>query len=84
MRYLCFILCTEFRSDRLQTKIYHSCRHVLKSNQRNIWTVSGYTRSLGRSYACCAVKILTVLLILLGECLYEITIYDQRRSFDFQ
>jgi len=60
----------------MQTKFCHSCQHVVEGNQRNVWAVSGYTRSLGRFCGCCAVILLTVLLILLGECLYEITIYD--------
>jgi hypothetical protein len=82
--YPCFILCIEFHSDSKQTRFCHSCTHVVEGNQRNIWAVSGYTRSLGRLCGCCAVRILTVLLILLGECLYEITIDDHRLSFDFQ
>ena len=81
--YPCFILCIEFRSDRTQTKFCHSCTHVVEGNQRNIWALSGYTRSLGRFLwlLCCQNSHGFTYYF---RRMYEITVYDHQLSFDFQ
>ena len=72
------ILCIDFGSERMLTKFLPEFPARRKGQPEEYLSASCFssTRSLSRFYGYCAVKILTVLLILLGIYLYEITIYD--------